>query len=372
MRGPSVQPIVLAAGGTAGHLFPALAAGRVLAGRGHRMVLLTDTRAAERAAAEAPGWERHVIASAAVAGRGAAGKARAGIRLARGTIEARRLMARLRPAAVVGFGGYPSVPPVLAARLLSPRPVILLHEQNAVLGGANRFLASRADRVALSHATTKFMPAGVPSVVTGNPVRPEIAALSGEGYAEPGATFELLVVGGSLGARVFADVVPAALGLLAPEQRARIRLVQQARAEDVARVSEALAALGMAAEVASFLTDMPARLALAHLVVARAGATTVAELAVAGRPAILVPLPGAVDADQALNAATLAEAGAAWPVAQAAFTPEVLAARLAEFLAAPQRLAAAAAAAASLGRPHAAEALADAVEAAIAAREVAR
>lgn len=372
MRGPALRPIVLAAGGTAGHLFPALAAGRMLAARGHRIVLLTDTRVAERAAAEAPGWERHVITSAAVAGRGAAGKARAGVALARGTIQARRLIAALRPAAVVGFGGYPSVPPVLAARLVSPRPAIVLHEQNAVLGGANRFLASRVDRVALSHAATRFVPPGVATIITGNPVRPEIAALAGEEYRAPGEVLELLVVGGSLGARVFADVVPSALGLLAPEQRARIRVVQQARADDVARVMAECAELGLTAEIALFLGDMPARLARAHLVIARAGATTVAELAVVGRPAILVPLPGAVDADQALNAATLAQAGAAWPAAQAEFTPAALAARLTAFLANPQQLAVAARAAASLGRPHAAEALADVVEAAIAAREAVR
>jgi UDP-N-acetylglucosamine--N-acetylmuramyl-(pentapeptide) pyrophosphoryl-undecaprenol N-acetylglucosamine transferase len=171
---------------------------------------------------------------------------------------------------------------------------------------------------------------------------------------------------------VFADIVPAALALLTPEQRARIRLVQQARAEDLARVTEACAALGMTAEIAPFFADMPARLARAHLVIARAGATTVAELAAAGRPAILVPLPGAVDADQALNAATLAAAGAAWPVAQTDFTPASLAERLTGLLADPQQLTAAASAAASLARPHAAEALADAVEAAIATREVAR
>jgi UDP-N-acetylglucosamine--N-acetylmuramyl-(pentapeptide) pyrophosphoryl-undecaprenol N-acetylglucosamine transferase len=367
-----MHPIVLAAGGTAGHLFPALAVGRVLAARGHRIVLLTDRRVAERAAAEAPGWELHVIASAAVAGRGTAGKAAAGVALARGVMQARGLIASLRPTAVVGFGGYPSVPPLVAARLVLPRPAILLHEQNAVLGGANRFLAGRVDVVALSHAGTKFMPADLPSIVTGNPVRPEIAALAGQAYAPPDAHLDLLVVGGSLGARVFADIVPAALALLTPEQRARIRLVQQARAEDLARVTEACAALGMTAEIAPFFADMPARLARAHLVIARAGATTVAELAAAGRPAILVPLPGAVDADQALNAATLAAAGAAWPVAQTDFTPASLAERLTGLLADPQQLTAAASAAASLARPHAAEALADAVEAAIATREVAR
>lgn len=367
-----MAPIVLAAGGTAGHLFPALAVGRVLAARGHRIVLLTDRRAAPRADAEAPGWERHVIASAAVAGRGATGKARAGVALARGTMQARRLLARLRPAAVVGFGGYPSVPPVLAARMISPRPVILLHEQNAVLGGANRFLARRADRVALSHTATKFVPEGLADVVTGNPVRAEIASLAGAPYTAPGVAFEVLVVGGSLGARIFAEVVPAALARLAADDRSRIRLTLQARPEDVAKVRSALAQLRMEADIAPFFSDMPERLAQAQLVVARAGATTVAELAVIGRPAILVPLPGAVDADQARNAATLAEAGAAWLVEQKTFTPDALAARLHEFLADPQQLASAARAAASLGRPHAAEALADAVEAAIAAREAVR
>lgn len=367
-----MAPIVLASGGTAGHLFPAIALGRVLAGRGHRVVLLTDARAAARAEAEVPGWERHVVASTAVAGQGAAGKALAGATLARGTVQARRLLARLRPAAVAGFGGYPSVPPVLAARLVSPRPVVLLHEQNAVLGGANRFLARRADLLALSHAATALVPPGVACVVTGNPVRAEIAALAGLGYMPPGAVLDLLVVGGSLGARVFADTVPQAMARLAPGDRARIRLTQQARAEDTARVAASYAALGMAAEVAPFFTDMAARLQRAHLVVARAGATTVAELAVVGRPAILVPLPGAVDADQARNAATLAGAGAAWPVAQADFTPERLAAHLTALLANPQQLTAAAVAAASLARPAAAEALADAIENAIAFRETAR
>lgn len=367
-----MAPIVLAAGGTAGHLFPAIAAGRVLACRGHRVVLLTDARAEARAEAEVPGWERHVIASTAVAGRGAAGKARAGATLARGTVQARRLLARLRPAAVAGFGGYPSVPPVLAARLVSPRPAILLHEQNAVLGGANRFLARRADILALSHAMTALMPEGVASIVTGNPVRAGIAALAGLGYTPPGAVLDLLVVGGSLGARVFAETLPEAMARLAPGDRARIRLTQQAREEDAARVTAAYADLGMQAEVAPFFADMADRLQRAHLVVARAGATTVAELAVVGRPAILVPLPGAVDADQARNAATLAAAGAAWPVAQADFTPDALAARLAGFLADPQPLAAAAQAAAALARPLAAEALADAIENAIALREAAR
>jgi UDP-N-acetylglucosamine--N-acetylmuramyl-(pentapeptide) pyrophosphoryl-undecaprenol N-acetylglucosamine transferase len=350
---------VIAAGGTGGHFFPAEALAAELLRRGHRISLMTDARSGGLASPVFAAGERVVLAGAGIAGRGAVKAVRAAFALARGTMQARRVLARERGAAVVGFGGYPSVAPVLAARLLRRRPAIALHEQNAVLGRANRALSRFADLLALSHAATRGVPADVPTEVTGNPVRPAIMALAGQSYAAPQGTFRLLVVGGSLGARVFSDVVPAALALLPAETRARLEVVQQCRAEDLERVRAAYAAAGIRAELAAFFGDMAARLAAAHLVVARAGASTVAELGVAGRPAVLVPLPGAIDDHQTENARAL---GGAWTLPQPGFTAAALAALVAELAGQPELLCRAAAAAAASGRPHAAVLLADAVE----------
>ena len=379
MRGPEVRPIVIAAGGTGGHFFPAEALAAALIARGHRIVLMTDQRAAARldqpgAAGSFAGRERHVLPGAGIAGRGPWRGLRAGLALCAGTLRARRLLTRLNAAAVVGFGGYPSVPPILAASLLRARPVSVLHEQNAVLGRANRWLARRADVLALGFAGTARLPAGVPAVVTGNPVRPAIMTLAAHPYtpfaAHPDATpddrIALFVVGGSLGARVFSDVVPAALALLPAKLRARLSVTQQCRAEDLDRVRAAYAASGIAATLAPFFNDIAAQLAHAHLVIARAGASTVAELAVAGRPAILVPLPGAIDAHQTAKARALAAGGGAVIIAQPACTPDGLAERVGALLADPAALARAAASAAAQGRADAAARLADLVETRIA------
>ncbi len=344
MRGTMLKPVAIAAGGTGGHLFPAEALAAALTARGQRPVLFTDARTAARLGPGFAGVETHVISAEGLAGRGLARAPRAALALARGTLVARAVLGRIGPAAIVGFGGYPSVPPLLAARSLARlrRPALVL---------------------ALSFADTTRLPGDIATRVTGNPVRPAIAALAGGGYAPPSSDgpFRLVVIGGSLGARALAEAVPAALVLLPNQLRARLAVTMQARAEDAPRVAAALAEVGIAAEVSPFFTDIAARLAGAHLVIARAGASTVSELACAGRPSILVPLPGAIDDHQAANARALAEAGGAIAIAQHALTADDLAARVLLLSEEPRELTAMAAAAAALAAPDAAGALADAV-----------
>ncbi len=268
----------------------------------------------------------------------------------------------IRPRAVVGFGGYPTVPPLVAASIL--RLPTILHEQNAVMGRANKFLSSRVSLIATGFPDLKGVNAATRTKIrqTGNPVRPAVLAAAGAPYMAPvDGPLKLLVTGGSQGARVMSDVVPAALALLSPEERARIRLTQQARGEDKERVAAACAGMSFEAEIAEFFSDLPQRMAEAHLVVGRAGASTVSELAVIGRPAILVPFPHALDQDQAANAALLAAAGAAIVLPQTEFTPARLAGILREALAAPAKLADMAKAAKTVGIPDAADRLADLV-----------
>ena len=399
MRGPAVRPIVIAAGGTGGHFFPAEALAAELVERGHRVALMTDARAAVRLPESFQGREVFVLRGAGVAGRGLRRGLGAAARLAAGTAQARMILSRLDAAAIVGFGGYPSVPPVLATTLMGNAPPVILHEQNAVLGRANRLLARRATALALSFEHTARVPAGIATTVTGNPVRPGFttpvmpgldpgihgvpqppalgvrpaAEASDDGQlnanpvdarAEPwhdgmGEVLSLLVLGGSLGARVFSDAVPAALAALPVHQRARLRVTQQCRAEDLPRAEAAYTAAGIAAELSPFFTDIPARLAAASLVIARAGASTVAELAVAGRPAILVPLPGAIDDHQSANARALSAAGGAWVLPQTEIN--TLRDRLASLFAVPDALLRAGAAARGFARPDAAARLADLV-----------
>ncbi|HUK09943.1 MAG TPA: undecaprenyldiphospho-muramoylpentapeptide beta-N-acetylglucosaminyltransferase [Stellaceae bacterium] len=353
--------VVLAAGGTGGHMFPAEALAHALLTRGRRVTLMTDSRGAgfgERL----PAVALQRISAGRIGGnivRRLFGFAA----LAFGTIEAARKLRALAPAAVVGFGGYASVPTMLAAGRQS-LPT-LIHEQNAILGRANRMLAPRARRIATSFAAVGAMRPQdrERSVETGNPVRPAIAALRDAPYRAPdaGGTFELLILGGSQGARVLSAVVPAALSKLDPALRRRLRLSQQARAEDVEAVRAAHAASGVVAEVKPFFDDVPMRLARAHLVLARSGASTVAELTVAGRPAILVPYRHAADDHQTANARALEAAGAAWVMPESEFTAEALAERLARLMEAPELLREAARRAHALGRSDAAERLADLV-----------
>jgi UDP-N-acetylglucosamine--N-acetylmuramyl-(pentapeptide) pyrophosphoryl-undecaprenol N-acetylglucosamine transferase len=363
MRGPAVQTVAIAAGGTGGHFFPAEALAAEFLARGHRIVLLTDARSGGLSSTTFSGHEQYVLRGAGIAGRGIWRGAKAIGAMGAGIVQARGILARIGAGCVVGFGGYPSVAPVLAAGLLGRRPAVILHEQNAVLGRANRFLARRADLLALGFEKTAGVPPGARTEVTGNPVRPAIAALAHTSYVPATDRIGLLVLGGSLGARVFSDVVPAAVRSLPVPLRARISVVQQTRPEDVERVKAAYAADGIEAELSPFFPDVPARLVAAHLVIARAGASTVAELAVAGRPSILVPLPGAVDDHQSANARALAEAGGAWLVPQPRFTSAFLAERLGELLADPVGLAGVALGARTRARADAAIRLADLVEA---------
>jgi len=349
---------VLAAGGTGGHLFPAEAVARLLVASGGAVHLLTDRRA-DAFAAAVPGVTIDLVR----AGRFGGGPLHAAYGLAElavGVVQARRLLRRLTPAAVVGFGGYPSVPTMLAAAQLG-LPT-LIHEQNVVLGRANRLLAPRARRIATSFAATQGLRGADRgrAIHTGNPVRPAIHAAGALPYAapEPGGPIELLVVGGSQGARIFGEIVPPALACLPVELRARLHVAQQARPDDKDAVVAQYVALGVAAEVQTFFDDMPARLQRAHLVICRAGASTIAELAVAGRPAILVPYPHAMDDHQTANAGAFAASGGGWVIAQPAFAPETLAARLAGLIADPAALGGAAEAARRFARDDAAEHLA--------------
>jgi len=354
--------VLLAAGGTGGHLFPAEALAEALGKRGMIVDLATDDRA-ERYGKKFPARQIHVIASETVRGRNPIALARTAALLGIGSVQAFRLIGRLKPAAVVGFGGYPTVPPVLAATLR--KVPALIHEQNAVMGRANKFLASRVDAIATSFAGVLVREPDLDAKATrtGNPVRPMVLAAAATPYAAPDTAgpLHLLAFGGSQGARIMADIVPPAVERLEPHLQMRLVVVQQAREEDVPRVKETYARAKVAAEVAPFFTDLPARIAAAHLVVARSGASTVAELAAIGRPAILVPLPHALDQDQAANAGVLERAGGALRLKQDDFTPDRLAAEISALASAPQKLVAMANAARSQGAIDAAERLADLV-----------
>ena len=353
----AARGILLAAGGTGGHLFPAASLAAALARRGVEVDLATDDRALKYDV-DFPARAVHAIPSATPTGAGLLSKALAAATLGRGVVAAYALLRRLRPLAVVGFGGYPTVPPLIAASLLGA-PTIL-HEQNAVIGRANKFLAGRVNLIATGFPDLKGVDAAKLRYV-GNPVRPQVLAAAETPYPSfEDGRLRVLVTGGSQGARVMSDIVPDALALLSESERCRLSLTQQARGEDRARVGAAYAKLGLPAEIAEFFPDLPARIAAAHLIIGRAGASTVSELAVIGRPSILVPFPHALDQDQAANAAVLAASGAATVIVQKEFTAERLAGLLRAALAEPARLQAAALAAKAAGVSDAAERLADA------------
>lgn len=357
------RTIVIAAGGTGGHFFPAEALADALAERGHKLVLMTDARAGARTAGVFSRGPQYVLPGAGVAGRGPMRAFKAGLTLLSSAWKARAILRSVQPDAVVGFGGYPSVPPLLGARLLGRKhPALIIHEGNAVLGKANAVLSRFADVIATSFPSVAKLPIGARTAFTGMPVRPAIAALAGEGWTMPDQTINLLVWGGSLGASVFAKVVPSALAKLPEELRARLHVTQQARKDDVDATRKAYADMGITARVEPFLNDVPALLQNAHLVIGRAGGSSVAEITTAGRPSILVPLPIAASDEQSENARAITTAGAGWMIRQPDFTTATLADRLNDLLTAPEELARAAAAAASLARPDAATRLADVVE----------
>jgi UDP-N-acetylglucosamine--N-acetylmuramyl-(pentapeptide) pyrophosphoryl-undecaprenol N-acetylglucosamine transferase len=347
-------PILICAGGTGGHMFPALALGQALVGRGRAVTLVTDRRGARYVGESLP----YDVVTAGSPSGSPLQKARGLVHLARGFVESRAVLRRKRPAAAAAFGGYASVPAAFAAA--AQRVPVLVHEQNAVFGRANRLIARFAREVALSFEATSDVPTrqGLRRIVTGNPTRPGFTVAAS---ARTDGRFRVLVLGGSQGARIFSDVVPAALALLAPEHRARLDLAQQCRPEDLERVRGAYAALGLGVELASFFADVPARMATADLVIARAGASTIAELLALARPSLLVPYPHAADDHQTANARALASAGAAVLLPQPALTAERLSAELEGLMRAPDRLDAMTLAAETLARPDAAERLADAV-----------
>lgn len=355
--------VLLAAGGTGGHLFPAYALAEELGRRGALVDLVTDLRG-DRYGTEFPARAVHRIASATLTSKAPTAIARTGWMLSKGIGSAIKLLGEIRPDVVVGFGGYPAFPPLVAAKLRGIRTMV--HEQNAVLGRANRLLARRIDIIATSFARVKYLDGALLEKVrfTGNPVRDQVIAAAERPYWSPleDEDIRLLVFGGSQGARYFSDAIPEALALLPADLRARLNVVQQAREEDIDRVRAAYRDNGIRAEVASFFNSLPDIMARSHLVIARAGASTISELTVIGRPSILVPLPHALDNDQLHNAMRLSETGAAWCIEQDKLTPQVWAKEIAERIGASERLVQTAHAAKAHGRPDAVVALADVVE----------
>ena len=353
---------VLAAGGTGGHMIPAHALAVELKNRGHGVLLITDDRGARF-----PGIFENVPVHILPAGRlggGPIGWLRALGSVMKGRSEAKRLYREHRPDAVVGFGGYPAFPSLIAASAMKIPTV--LHEQNAVMGRVNRMLAGEAEAIGTAYDQIERLKSGFKekAVLVGNPVRENIARLGELPFPafDEYAPLKILITGGSQGATVLGQVVPEGLGLLEPSLRRRLQVVHQCRPDDIERVRKQYADLGIPAELMTYIEDMPEKLADAHLIIGRAGASTIAELTAAGRPAILIPFPSATDDHQTANAREMTKAGGARTIQQTGFTPEVLARQIEAMAADPVALNNAAARALSVGRPHAARDLADLVE----------
>lgn len=353
---------VLAAGGTGGHMIPAHALAAELRSRGHGVGLITDERGSRF-----PGLFENVPVHILPAGRlggGPIGWLKALGSVARGRAEAKRLYRDHRPDAVIGFGGYPAFPALLAASAL--KIPTLLHEQNAVMGRVNRLLAGEAEAIGTAYEEIdRLKPKFVEkAVLVGNPVREEIARLGELPFPpfDEVAPLKILVTGGSQGATILSQVVPAGLGMLEPSLRRRLQVVQQCRPDDIERVRKEYADLGIPAELMTYIEDMADKLADCHLMIGRAGASTIAELTAAGRPAILIPFAAATDDHQTANAREMVKAGGARAIQQSNFTPDVLARQIEALAMDPIALSNAAARALSVGRPHAARDLADLVE----------
>lgn len=353
---------VLAAGGTGGHIIPAFALATELRKRGHHVALITDERGA-KIPGTFEGDEKHILPAGRLSG-GPLGWLRAAKNIWTGRTMARRLYESFRPEAVIGFGGYPALPALLAA--LKDDIPCAIHEQNAVLGRVNRLLAGRVDAIATAYKRVGRLADKHrhKAHLIGNPVRDEVAILRTQPYpalSEEGI-FRVLVTGGSQGATILSEVVPDGLALLPVSFRRRMQVTQQCRAEDIERVRGRYADLAIPADLATYLPDLPERLGWAHIVIGRAGASTIAELTMAGRPAILVPLPGATDDHQTANAREMAASGGARVIAQSAFTPAELAKQMQKLGLEPEALMNAAGRARSAGYPNAVRDLADLVE----------
>ena len=362
--------VLLAAGGTGGHLFPAEALAHELKASGWSVHLVTDSRA-ERFAGKFPADEIHVVPSATIGSKNPISVARSLFTLWKGLRAARKLMARLRPKVVVGFGGYPTVPPLLAATGMGIPSMI--HEQNAVMGRANKALANRVKAIAGGFLPETGGQYAGKTVTTGNPVRPAVLEAATIPYgASTNGEFRLVVFGGSQGAQFFSKAIPSAIAAMEPADRARLKITQQARAEDRDEVVRSYADLVIPADVSPFFNDMAARIGAAHLIISRSGASTVSEISVIGRPAILVPYPYALDHDQAANAAALAAGGGAKVIAQSELSTERLASIVSKAMHDPARMADMAENARKAGKPDAARLLASMVEAIASGRTIAQ
>lgn len=357
--------IALAAGGTGGHVFPAEALADELKSRGYELVLLTDRRG-QTYGGTLGTLQTYPLRAGGIAGRGWKPRIKSILNLIVGVFQARSLLKTLRPAVVVGFGGYASIPGMFAA--IQQKLPTIIHEQNAVLGRTNRLLASRVTRIATSFDEVEALPKATQNgnvvACVGMPVRPPIAALAdGEfpSLTEDGP-IDVLVLGGSQGATVLSEIVPAALKALPDIFRKRLRVTQQCRPADIDDVRKAYDGTEITADLQTFFDDVPERLQRAHIVIARAGASTVAEITAAGRPSILVPYPYAIDDHQTANAHAIEDTGGAWLMPQDAFTVETLASRLETLFSRPSALEKAASCAKASGRPDAAQNLADLVE----------
>ena len=353
---------VLAAGGTGGHMIPAHALAAELKARGHGVLLITDERGARF-----PGLFEDVPVHILPAGRlggGPVGWLKAARSVLKGRGEAKALYREHRPDAVVGFGGYPAFPALLAAS--AKRIPTVIHEQNAVMGRVNRLLAGDAAAIGTAYGRIDRLKPRYrdKAVLVGNPVRAEIARLGELPFPafDEDAPLKILVTGGSQGASILGQIVPEGLGLLDPSLRRRLQVVQQCRPDDIDRVRAQYAELGIPAELLTYIEDMGAKLSDAHLMIGRAGASTIAELTAAGRPAILIPFAAATDDHQTANAREMVKAGGARAIAQASFAPDVLARQIEALSLDPVALNNAAGRALSVGRPHAARDLADLVE----------
>lgn len=354
------KTILLAAGGTGGHLFPAFALTEELKRRGCCVHIVTDERVdqfGDQTVADA----MHVVPSATLRAKNPVAILKTALTLGRGVMAARRLLKTIKPDFVLGFGGYPTFPPLIAARQLSIASG--LHEQNAVMGRANRMLAKRVDVIATSFKVVRYLPSELESQVsmTGNPVRDKVLAVMELPYPNFNDQFRIVIFGGSQGARFFSDFFPRTFADLDPGLKARLSIVQQCRGEDLQRVRDVYQQAGIEAECQGFFDDLPAIMAASHLVISRSGASTVAELAVCGRPAIMVPLPHALDNDQLFNAKSLVDSGAGWVIEQEKLNKDAFLEQIGQFFANPQDLQSAANAAKSLGQPQAVVRLADLV-----------
>ena len=359
---PAKPLVVLAAGGTGGHVFPAEALAAKLSSRGYQLALVTDRRGGDLSGRLGE-LETHRVRAGGIAGKVVFARILSAIELTVGTVQAWFLLRRLKPAVVVGFGGYASVPTMLAAAYSGTK--VAIHEQNAVLGWANRLLASRVETIATSFEKVSEIPENAKSniIVTGMPVRPAVTTVRDRAY--PAISSEgdinLAVFGGSQGAHIFSVVVPDAMKRLDENLRRRIKITQQSRQEDIDLANSVYRTIGIEAELSTFFNDVPDRIADSHLVICRSGASSIAELTTIGRPAILVPYRHAVDDHQSRNAHAVDEVGGGWLIPEEAFTDVVLAERLAVLFATPRILENAATAAKLAGVPDASARLADMV-----------